>query len=383
MANNFEGIIERQQVYTSRLKGDKPIRVVNLGDLHGYTNDTTIMVRLAEAVLKENPDFILITGDFYNGAKDWKNPESVAKLEEFLKILSSSVPVLMCLGNHDLRNTTNPVEYQERIDTFKKLEDAHGTKGVVVPLHNQVEKINGVEFMGATPRFELMEGKKGMQKQLHGMAHHEYMVDFLNSGLVFQGDGSYKISLVHDPHLIAADETGIGNKQKADAYYSGHLHGGYDTEKIINVLTAILGKKWVEKHFKNDLGYTEQVSGVTDINGKLVRLPRIEGQTNLCRGIVYLDDAAQQQVLQVISALTGKEEFSINLANKPGGDLNIQQWSRIPEDEARSLVQNSAFLQTTRGVNPGFDGNEKTTSISVIDVHPVLELDKEETPRTR
>ena len=47
----------------------------------------------------------------------------------------------------------------------------------------------------------------------------------------------------------------------------------------------------------------------------------------------------------------------------------------------RDSATDLSFLQTTRGVNPGFNGDETTASISVVTIYPVKEkVEEEEKP---
>lgn len=57
---------------------------------------------VANAINKEKPDFVFVTGDMVQYASGEKNKEMVALLKEQFKKIDSSIPVYFCPGNHDV-----------------------------------------------------------------------------------------------------------------------------------------------------------------------------------------------------------------------------------------------------------------------------------------
>ncbi len=95
--NNNLLIVKRYGLRREGLKNE--VKIVHLSDLHGkrfgYGN-----IRLIKKVLKENPDFIAITGDIIHLYR--KKDCEVAL--ELVNALSQIAPVLYVSGNHEMRN---------------------------------------------------------------------------------------------------------------------------------------------------------------------------------------------------------------------------------------------------------------------------------------
>ena len=89
--------------------------------------------------------------------------------------------------------------------------------------------------------------------------------------------------------------------------------------------------------------------------------PLYFGAINLCRGIVYFDDAAQQKFLQ-----TPDGGFCKNSATAP----NVQVWEPVLEETARKeiLKNNLHFMLISEGIEPSFRKNEENATINVVEV---------------
>lgn len=344
--NNFKGNIIKNTIYNKKINS----KIVVLADIHEYTNDSKLSKRLANAIKELKPDIILIAGDIFNSGKAWEGGPKLLKFRDFLSHLSLICPVCITLGNHDLRGM-NKNNKELRLRKFYDLKKLNLNR--IYPLYNDKVKVNNIEILGYVPRFELME-KEGLKTQIHGLAHDEFIKDYDKEGVKFTNDNTLKIYLGHDPHLIGVSESniGLGNLSSCDFFVTGHLHNGY---KHLS-----LGKRF-SKTVELDMGWTEQPTGILTHDGKKINrlFPPIYGKTNLCRGIVYIDDFSQQKVLDIYN------KFYINEEK----ELNIQNWKLIDEVKGRELIMNNNLhpMLISEGVNPTFFKKEKYVNINYIE----------------
>ena len=358
---NFNGIITKQVINSRKLNFGGKIRTLTISDLHGYTNDDERASRLAEAIKQQEPDIIFIAGDLFNGGKPWEGGTKLKRFKAFINNISEVAPVCITWGNHDLRGL-NSENKDTRLLNFRDLENV--SPGKIFPLFNDRIVINGMEIIGFVPRFELME-KVGLKTQIHGIAHDEYIRDYNEHGVKFENDpGTITVSLGHVPHLIASSENGVGLGELSvcDCFITGHLHDGYKAllspfDKLKRLFTGS-GLKVLEF----DRGLVEQPTGIVDRHGNQIKgTRRILGPTNLCRGIIYLDDDAQQRFLQMPDG-----NFYKNAATEP----NVQIWQPILEETARQEILNNNlhFMLISEGIAPSFLPKENIATVNVVDI---------------
>ena len=374
---NFNGKIIRSAVQTKKLSFGENIRTLTISDLHGYTSASEEQnQRLANAIKCEKPSIIFIAGDLFSSAKPWNGGEKLDQFKEFVRNISEVCPVCITWGNHDLINLPSKNKEEalnDRIKRFRKLESVR--PGSVFPLYNDRVIINGMEVIGYVPRYELMAGFfSGLQTQIHGLAHDEFISDYNNEGVKFENrPGVINVYLGHDPHLIAASENGVGLGELSvcDFFITGHMHDGYKNTSIIKAFDK-LKRTFTGKGLESlelDRGFTDRPTGIVDKNGKFI-LSSIRpylGETNLCRGIVYLDDAAQQKFLQMPDGKFYKNASSL---------ANVQDWKEVYEVVAREeiLDDNLHFMLISEGLL--FGKNEKLATINVVDIEGVEYSDK-------
>ena len=359
---NFNGKIVSSVIQSRKLSFGRKIRTVIISDLHSYTSKEKKAERLAEAIKTQEPEIIFIAGDIFNGGTPWNGGEKYEGIRKFIDNLSEVCPVCITLGNHDLIKL-NEENRNIRKRNFQSLENVR--PGEVFPLFNDKVIVNGMEIIGYVPRLELMAGR-GLKTQLHGLAHDEFIRDYDEKGIKFNNrPGTLNVYLGHDPHLIAASENGVGlgKLTACDFFITGHLHDGYKPllssfDKAKRIITG-KGLKGLEL----DKGYTEQNTGVVDKNGEMIAGSRRLwiGPTNLCRGIVYIDNDAQQRFLQLPDG-----KFYKNASNEP----NVQNWKPVLELVAREeILQNKLhYMLISEGIAPGFMRREKLTTINVVDI---------------
>ena len=364
---NFNGKVIQQVVNSYKLGMGKSIRTLTIADLHGYTNNPELAKRLAEAIKEIEPDIIFIAGDIYSGGKPWDGGEKLEQFKKFIQNISEVAPVCITWGNHDLRSIKNK---DERIKNLRNLEEVR--PGSVFPLYNDSVAFNCMEIVGFVPRFELMEGP-GLKTQVHGLAHDEFIRDYDKYGVKFsRNDGVVNVYLGHDPHLIGASENGIGlgDLSVCDFFVTGHLHDGYKTvveflDKKKKALTGS-GFKSIDpiSSLAFDRGWTDQPFSIVDKNGKTIKrekYPLYLGIINLCRGIVYLDNNAQQKFLQLPDGTFYKNASS---------EDNVQVWEPVLESVARKdILKNKLhFMLISEGITPVFSPKEELATINVVDI---------------
>ena len=362
VVDNFHGTITKQVVNSKKLNFGKIIRTLTISDLHSYTTDVRKAARLAEVIKSQNPDIIFIAGDLYSGGTPWEGGEKLNRFKAFIQNISEACPVCITWGNHDIRDI-NDINKETRISNLRRLEEVR--PGSIYPLYNENVFINGMEIVGYVPRFELMEDE-GLKIQLHGIAHDEFIKDYERDGVKFQNKPGYlNVYLGHDPHLIAASENGIGLEDLSvcDFFITGHLHNGYKPlfEPIEKMKKLFTGSGF--KGFELDMGYTEQQTGIVDKDNNMIPGSKKLwiGPTNLCRGIVYIDNDAQQKFLQMPDG-----KFYINMTT----EINKQVWKPTIEETARKeiLDNNLHFMLISEGIAPSFLPREKLATMNVVDI---------------
>ena len=98
-----EGLGLRTRRYKAMIRGAVPMRIMLLSDLHlGYFTPGRLGEELAEAILKETPDMVIIAGDLFDDRFDSLSEKRRERIRTGLQKLTAAVPVYACEGNHDL-----------------------------------------------------------------------------------------------------------------------------------------------------------------------------------------------------------------------------------------------------------------------------------------
>ena len=93
--------VQKDIIYNS--KTFKDIVLIHIGDLHfnKYFNDQKLN-SIKEEIYKNNPDYILITGDIIDNPEVAKDKINIKRLLIFLTGLAKRSKVIISLGNHDV-----------------------------------------------------------------------------------------------------------------------------------------------------------------------------------------------------------------------------------------------------------------------------------------
>lgn len=166
------------------------IKIAQLSDIHiGYMFVSPKKIR--EALDKENPDIIVITGDYI------ENESQIPKFLEFLDILPDK-PVYACFGNHDykafLKDPKGMSRFQAEIEN--KGIVMLRNRNTVLSINDRTLNIVGIEDM----RYKRHDIKKAF------------------SGIATTGT---TLAFSHNPDIIFS----LG-KNNPDLLLTGHFHGG-------------------------------------------------------------------------------------------------------------------------------------------------------------
>lgn len=171
------------------------IRIAQISDIHmgGWMN-TERLQKVVDLTTAENPDLLLLTGDFLTGhIFDKSSEQNLQDLIEILSPLAKSIPSFAILGNHDY--WTNP-------DAVRDMLRLSG----IVDLTNSIFTINrGNEKLHLCGVDDVWEG--------------DVRLDHVIAQLPEYGAA---ILLAHEPDF--ADESVATGR--FDLQVSGHSHGG-------------------------------------------------------------------------------------------------------------------------------------------------------------
>lgn len=173
--------VKQVEISDERLKG---LRIVFASDFHFKPYEKYRLTRIVKKINAQNPDIILLGGDYVNGHKKG-NTLDTAIISKGLGSLKSKYGTFAVMGNHD--------GWQGK----KGIIDAFEAAGIKV-LENSSQNIEGFSVAGVE---DLQTGNPGMKK-------------------AFTGVKSPAILLTHTPDMI--DEI----PQEAVLTLAGHTHGG-------------------------------------------------------------------------------------------------------------------------------------------------------------
>lgn len=166
----------------SRKAPETPLKIIHLSDLHGKSFGKENR-RLIKSVRKEEPDFVVFTGDIIHKYRE----KDMRVALSLVRDLSALYPFYYVSGNHEMRN--------KGYSSFKKrLEEA----GAVV-LDNAVAEAGGIVLAGLN------------------CAH-------LRNNTVYRlmpSGGKFKLLLAHEPQFFVTYA-----RAGCDLVLCGHAHGG-------------------------------------------------------------------------------------------------------------------------------------------------------------
>ena len=201
--------IHKDTIYSS--KANKDITLIHLSDIH-FNKNTNIKMfdKIKEEVYKNNPDYIVITGDTIDNPKIIKDKIKIKKLLLFLTDLGSFTKVIISLGNHD-------TILHEDLKFFKNLNDL---KNIYV-LDNDTYVDELIFISGVTlPTKYYYNITKDESKEIliEHLKKYKKLINNLPENLP-------KVSLNHSP-IRLTDKEVLSYLKDYDLLLSGHTHGG-------------------------------------------------------------------------------------------------------------------------------------------------------------
>jgi uncharacterized protein len=189
--------------------GSRPIRIVHLSDIH---SDATprLELMLPEAVRQQKPDFIVMSGDYFNSM------EGLLVFRKFLAELTTIAPTFVVKGNWETDHWP----------------EARPFEGIAVH-----------ELDGKAVRLEF----SNVPIWVAGLAaHHQEML----AGMLHEVPrDEFRIFIYHYPDYIYE-----AAKQGVDLYVAGHTHGGQVALPFYGALVTFskFGKRFEAGKFRVD-----------------------------------------------------------------------------------------------------------------------------------
>ena len=222
--------IEEFNVYTNKIKN---ITFAQISDMHlSRTKDNVNLKELCNTIKSINPTYIIITGDYFAGhkTKSFLDPKEKELLLDYLHELCKIAPIVMSLGNHDIKLKIEDDLRKEFLSLEEEnIHPVDRTKSFV----DEKRKINFIGYMQPKYTYTICDlTKKKRQIILEDI--NKYMPDAILPGY-------YNIGLIHTP-IIARDKYLLLNDsptKKLDLILSGHHHNGMVNYKFANRLDSL------------------------------------------------------------------------------------------------------------------------------------------------
>ena len=197
-------------------KASNSFKIVVIADLHDH-EFTSGNLRLVDKIRTENPDLILMVGDFLNG-----DSEDARVPLEFIENLGTDTPIYFSLGNHeiDYMDTGHP-------ELIEQLEEAGAV--VVEKEYEDIDIDDTPVRIGGMYDYAYGAGSIENEAKLAKPEVKEFLEDFQDTDVL-------KIMMAHRP-----DSFIFGDASKVwgiDLVVSGHLHGGQVVLPLLGGLYA-------------------------------------------------------------------------------------------------------------------------------------------------
>ena len=203
--------ITKNLKYQTKKEIQKNFKYILVSDVHlGMINGDNFFERLKNKINAENPDFVVIAGDFFDGDP---YPVIHSKVGEILEQIKTGCGIYIITGNH---------EYIGNADTASEFLKQHG----VVVLRDSVAHLPfGVSIVG---REDLSKNRISPRKPLKDLLQQV-------------PNGNYSIVLDHQPPRHYEEEQNLG----IDIELSGHTHAGAQLWPLFLI---------TKKIYENDFG---------------------------------------------------------------------------------------------------------------------------------
>lgn len=196
-------------VYNTNTKKD--LTIIHISDIH-FNTDTSLskLNKLTTEIKKNNPDYIMISGDLIDEPKIIKNKYKIKELLQFLSNLSEITKIFISLGNHDIFSP-------EDLKFFNKLNEL---KNIYI-LDNDCYKDEFIYISGLTlPNnyYYNITHEESSEVLVKHLSNNRKLISKLPRELP-------KVILIHSPIKLTNKEV-LNKLKEYDLILSGHTHNG-------------------------------------------------------------------------------------------------------------------------------------------------------------
>lgn len=196
-------------VYNTNTKKD--LTIIHISDIHFNTNTSLSKLnKLTTEIKKNNPDYIMISGDLIDEPKIIKNKYKIKELLQFLSNLSEITKIFISLGNHDIFSS-------EDLKFFNKLNEL---KNIYI-LDNDCYKDEFIYISGLTlPNnyYYNITHEESSEVLVKHLTNNRKLISKLPRELP-------KVILIHSPIKLTNKEV-LNKLKEYDLILSGHTHNG-------------------------------------------------------------------------------------------------------------------------------------------------------------
>jgi len=263
MRNRYKYNLTRVKLPLKDLPDElKGLKIIQISDIHsGSFDDPEAVAEGVEAIMRENPDLILFTGDLVND----RASEIVPYINVFNK-LKAPLGVYSVLGNHDYGDYVRWSSDEEKKQNLEQLKQHHAKMGwrllvnehVLLEQNKQQIALIGIENWGARGFTKYGD----MKKAVAGLENLDVPV---------------KILLSHDPSHWEAEVR--KDYKDIDLTLSGHTHGmqfGIDIPGFKWSPVQYVYKQWAGLYQEENQNlYVNRGFGFIGYQGRLGVLPEI------------------------------------------------------------------------------------------------------------
>ena len=198
--NKFELVTDT--LYNDKLK--KEINIIHVSDIHFNTDmKVSELDKLKEYIISLKGDYLMITGDIIDTPEITKS-DKIGELQEFLISLAKDIKIIISLGNHDIKVSSDLLFFDE----FNKLDN-------IYVLNNSEYNDEYIHVVGLT---------------LPYMYYHDHYEDpellkevLKENNRLLGKNNKYNILMIHSPIRLPKVLDKIAN---FDLVLSGHTHNG-------------------------------------------------------------------------------------------------------------------------------------------------------------
>ncbi len=230
--------IEEFNVFTNKIDD---ITLALISDLHlSKTKENIDLIKLAETIRRIKPTYIVIAGDYFAGHKtmSFLDPVERKMLLEYLHELRKIAPIVMSLGNHDIK-----IENEEELrKEFLNIEedDIHPVDREKTFVDKNL-RINFIGYMQPKVAYSICDLTKKKREII--------LVDmkkYIPQSII---PGYYNIGLIHTP-IVVRDEYLLSHGspiKDLDLILSGHHHNGLVNYKTVDRLNKLSER--LQRHY--------------------------------------------------------------------------------------------------------------------------------------